>query len=67
MDLGLSEDPEESFRIFQGRILDEYEKMVPEFDLTVIDATLPIEVQQSLCGRLLKAKLTQAKKLRVAP
>ena len=30
MDLGLSEDPEESFGIFQGRILDEYEKMVPE-------------------------------------
>ena len=27
MDLGLARDVEESFRIFQGRILDEYEAM----------------------------------------
>ena len=47
MDLGLSDDPIESFRIFQGRILDEYERMIPEFSLTVIDATLPVEEQQS--------------------
>src|SRR6202051_2337280 len=47
MDLGLSDDPVESFRIFQGRILDEYERMVPEFGLTVVDATLPVEEQQS--------------------
>ena len=39
LDLGLSEDPNESFKVFQGRIIDEYEKMVPEFALTVIDAT----------------------------
>jgi len=67
MDLGLSDDEEESFRIFQGRILEEYEKMVPEFDLTVIDATLPIEEQQSLMRQVAKAKLAQAKRLRVAP
>jgi len=42
MDLDLSDDPEESFRLFQGLILKEYEKMVTEFGLTVIDATLPI-------------------------
>ena len=47
MDLGLSDDPDESFRLFQGRIIDEYEKMIPEFGLTVIDATLPIEMQQT--------------------
>lgn len=46
MDLGLSDDPYESFRLFQGRILDEYEKIVPEFDLQVIDATKPITEQQ---------------------
>jgi dTMP kinase len=46
MDLGLSDDPYESFEIFQGRILDEYQKMVPEFNLHVIDATLPITKQQ---------------------
>ncbi len=67
MDLGLSDDEEESFRIFQGRILEEYDKMVPEFDLTVIDATLAIEEQQAAMRAAVKAKLAQAKRLRVAP
>jgi len=42
MDLGLSSDPYESFEIFQGRILQEYDGMIDEFGLTVIDATLPL-------------------------
>src|SRR5208283_1889551 len=67
MDLGLSEDPEESFHIFQGRILEEYESMITEFDLTTVDATLPIEDQQVQMRQIVKAKLTQAKRLRVAP
>jgi dTMP kinase len=67
MDLELADEPEESFRIFQGRILEEYERMVPEFDLTVIDATLPIEEQQMQMRQIVKAKLAQAKRLRVAP
>jgi len=67
MDLGLSGDEEESFRLFQGRILEEYEKMVPEFDLTVIDATQSIEDQQATMRQVAKAKLAQAKRLRVAP
>jgi dTMP kinase len=67
MDLGLSEDQEESFRLFQGRILEEYEKMIPEFDLTAVDATLPIEEQQTQMRQIVKAKLAQAKRLRVAP
>jgi dTMP kinase len=67
MDMGFSEDPEESFEIFQGKILGEYEKMVPEFDITAIDATLPIEAQQVQMRKLVKAKLEQAKRLRVAP
>jgi dTMP kinase len=46
MDLGLSKDPTESFQLFQGRILEEYDKMVDEFGLTVIDATLPLLEQQ---------------------
>lgn len=46
MDLGLSDDPYKSFELFQGRILEQYERMVEEFNLTVIDGTLPIAVQQ---------------------
>lgn len=67
MDIGLSEDPEESFTLFQNRIIDEYEKIVPEFDLTPVDATLPIEDQQVQMRQLVKAKLAQARRLRVAP
>ena len=65
MDLDLSDDTEESFRLFQGRILDEYEKMLPEFDLQVIDATLPIEAQQRQMRQAVKAKLEHAKRLMV--
>src|SRR6478609_7035798 len=45
-DLGLSRDVEESFRIFQGRILDEYEAMASEMGFHIIDATQSIEEQQ---------------------
>ncbi|HEX7733714.1 MAG TPA: thymidylate kinase [Ktedonobacteraceae bacterium] len=46
LDLGLSSDPQESFKLFQQRIVREYEAMVDEFGLTVMDATLPIPEQQ---------------------
>ncbi len=67
MDLGLSSDSEESFEIFQGRIIEEYEKIVPEYELTPVDATLPIEVQQAQMRQIVLARLAQAKRLRVAP
>src|SRR5271170_4517112 len=67
LDLGLSEDPTESFRLFQGRIIDEYEKMIPEFGLTVIDATLPIEIQQASVRQIVKSYLAAAKEVRVQP
>src|SRR5438093_4091887 len=46
MDLGLSRNMEESFRIFQSRILEEYELMIDEMGFHVIDATETIEAQQ---------------------
>ncbi|HTV58747.1 MAG TPA: thymidylate kinase [Verrucomicrobiae bacterium] len=67
MDLGLSDDSVESFRIFQGRILEEYERMIPEFGLTVVDATLPVEAQQAQVRRIAKRHLDEAKELRVKP
>jgi len=67
MDLGLTEDADESFRLFQTRIIEEYEKIVPEFEVTAVDATLPIEEQQTQMRQIVKAKLAQAKRLRVAP
>jgi len=67
MDLGLSADTEESFRLFQGRIIEEYEKIVPEFELTVVDANQAIEVEQAQMRQIVRSKLAQAKRLRVAP
>lgn len=46
MDTGVSKDPVESFELFQSKVLDEYDRMSEEFGFHVIDATLPIEVQQ---------------------
>ncbi len=46
MDLGLSTDLYESFRLFQSKIYQEYLKMVDEFDFTVMDSDRPPEVQQ---------------------
>src|SRR6202162_5253032 len=52
MDLGLSRNIEESFRIFQGRILEEYESMIEEMGFHVIDATKSIEKQQREMRRI---------------
>src|SRR6186997_122177 len=38
MDLGWSTNPIESFRLFQGKVLDEYDQLVSEFGMEVIDA-----------------------------
>ena len=48
MDLGLHRDPRESYRLFQSRILEEYERIVTEFGIEVIPAGDPVEVQQKL-------------------
>jgi dTMP kinase len=65
LDIGLSEDPVESYKLFQGRILEEYEKMVEEFGLTVIDATLPLLEQQELVREAVEPYLAGA--LRAEP
>ena len=59
MDLNLSNDPYESYRIFQGRIIDEYESMVEPEGLTVIDGTKDIEEQQELMRQKVKEILRQ--------
>ncbi|MEO5804226.1 MAG: thymidylate kinase, partial [Verrucomicrobiota bacterium] len=60
MDLRLSSDPYESFRIFQGRILEQYLAMSTEFKFLVINANQPVEEQQSLVRDLIRAKLKLA-------
>jgi dTMP kinase len=57
LDIGLSADPVESYRLFQARILAEYESLVPEFGLSVMDATKPVETQQKLLRKAIRPHL----------
>ena len=57
LDMGWAENPEESFTLFQGKILGEYDRMVGEFGLTQIDATRSIEQQQKEVRQLIKSHL----------
>jgi dTMP kinase len=61
MDLRLSSDPYESFRIFQGRILEQYLAMSTEFNFTVIDANDRVEVQQQVVRQLMQNKIDLSK------
>jgi dTMP kinase len=57
MDLGLSREPAESFRLFQSRVLVIYDDLVREFGLDVIDATADISQQQHQVRQLAAAVL----------
>ncbi|MGI9565476.1 MAG: dTMP kinase [Nitrosopumilus sp.] len=48
MDLDLSKDVYESYRIFQSKIIEQYESMVKREKFTVIDATFSIKEQQKI-------------------
>ncbi len=49
MDVGMASDPETSFRLFQARILQEYDAMVAPDDFVKMDATKPVnELQQDM-------------------
>jgi len=63
MDLGLSPDPWTSFRLFQGRIRKEYDRVVDEFGLTRIDATDTLVKQQQLMRQFVAPHLEGAIKL----
>jgi len=51
MDLNLSNDEYESYRIFQDRIVQQYESMVQRDRFVTIDGTLDIEEQQEIMRR----------------
>ena len=54
MDLGLANDPIESFRRFQSRVLEKYDEVTREFGLPVIDATHDIPTQQRLVREIVQ-------------
>lgn len=46
MDLGLASTPQESFLLFQRRVVEQYEQLVQSDGLEVIDAVEPVAIQQ---------------------
>ncbi|MEM5775427.1 MAG: dTMP kinase [Anaerolineaceae bacterium] len=54
MDLGLSDSKVTSFRLFQQRIISEYDSMVDEFGLTVIDGSSPVQKQQKYVRQIVR-------------
>jgi len=61
MDMGFSDDPNESFTKLQGKILEEYERIAVEQNLTIIDASLPISIQQGTIRKIVQEKLKEYK------
>jgi dTMP kinase len=67
MDLRLSTDPYESFRIFQGRILEQYLGMASEFKFMVMDANQNVEKQQTFVRKVVGDRINLARFRRRRP
>ena len=63
LDLGLSNDAEESFARFQGLIRQEYEQLVEEFGLIRMDATQTLIRQQRLMREIVRPHLNDIVKV----
>jgi len=57
MDLGLSHDKVTSFRLFQKRVIDQYDAMVEEFGFVTFDGTNSVEKQQKEIRQVVKGVL----------
>jgi dTMP kinase len=57
MDMGWSNSLVDSFRLFQGKVLDEYDRLVDEFGLSVVDAVGSITEQQRIFRKLVTQHL----------
>ena len=67
MDLNLSKDPYESFKIFQGRILEQYMAMSKEFKFVTLDANENVEKQQIIVRKLVSERIALKKFKRRSP
>ena len=64
MDMKLSNNPYKSYVLFQNRIVEEYKKMVDEFDLIKIDATESIHNKQKFIRQKVVELLKEQKILK---
>jgi dTMP kinase len=60
MDLGLSLDRAESFRIFQERILTNYDQMVETDNFVLMDGTVPVNKLQKLMRQIVGERIPMA-------
>jgi dTMP kinase len=57
MDMGWSNNAIESFKMFQGKVLEEYDRIVDEFELSVISASGSITEQQRTFRKIVSQHL----------
>jgi dTMP kinase len=67
MDLNLSNDVLESYRMFQARIIEQYELMAEQEGFTIIDGSLDIEEQQEKVREAVSQLLPATTKQMVQP
>jgi dTMP kinase len=60
MDLGWSTNPADSFRMFQGKVLGEYDRLVDEYGMQVVDAVGSITEQQRVVRDLVAPHLVES-------
>jgi dTMP kinase len=60
MDLGLSADIQESFRLFQQMVMEYYDRLAEEFHFVIVDATRPIPLQQEIIRNFIADKIDLA-------
>jgi len=65
MDLGLSQDIYESFRLFQGRVQEEYLKMSGELGFTQVDAARPVHEQQEAIRGIVTGRIDLGERVRL--
>ena len=64
MDLKISNDPYESYVIFQSRVIEEYKNMLDEFGIVKLDANDTIHKKQVEIRKMLK-KILQDKGVKI--
>jgi dTMP kinase len=60
MDLGLASDITQSFRLFQSRVMEQYDRLADEFGFVTVDATRPIHEQQELVRGIVSERIDLA-------
>jgi dTMP kinase len=67
MDLGLSDNKITSFRLFQQRVINQYDKMVDEFGFVIVNGAQSVEKQQKQVREAVKKLLEGSAGLEMKP